>query len=257
MPEGEFKEQWRHWLLTKVIIPSVVPLLAASIGAGATVGVQWWLNRHKAGPTAAVTAPRCSPDYDGARAGWGPDRPTYGPSDYAPQPAFNVERYNPNIGDERNFVGIRESRNQQMLWMDELEVRPGHEYRIRVYLHNGARDRDEYVATDTRARVDVPTCSGRSIAVFGFVTSSSAFPREIYDGVVLRSPDEITLNVVPGSAVLESNAHPGPEGLRIPDSFASSSGALVGSQAADGRFRGDYVNAAYLSLLVSVSKANS
>lgn len=206
-------------------------------------------------PDEPPAASRCSPDFDGARAGWGPDRPTYGANEFAPQPTFNVQRNNPNLGDERNFVGARESWNREMTWRDDLEVRPGHVYRVRLYLHNSSWDHDDYVATRTAARFDLPTCTGHSIAIFGFVTSDSAFPREVYDGVVLRSQEKISIDIVPGSATLESNAHPG--GLRIPDSVVSSEGAWVGSQAADGQFRGGYVNAAYLSILVSVSPAAS
>ncbi|MGW6816711.1 cutinase family protein [Nocardia sp. NPDC055050] len=213
------------------------------------------MSEKSEGSTVTATLPKCSADYDGARAGWGPDRPTYGANEVAPQPTFNVQRVNPNLGDERNFVGARESWNQEMTWRDDLEVRPGHEYRVRLYLHNSALDHDDYVAAGTSARFDLPTCSGRSIAVFGFVTSDSAFPRQIYDGVVLRSQDEVSIDIVPGSAILESNAHPSSDALRIPDSVASAQGTWVGSQALDGRFRGGYANDAYLTILVAVSKA--
>ena len=75
---------------------------------------------------------------------WGPtDRPTYTnekPADYA---TFNSITNNVAVGDERNFVRIREAGTED-IFTDEVEVIPGHEYEVYIYYHNNA-------ASDTNA----------------------------------------------------------------------------------------------------------
>ncbi len=91
---------------------------------------------------------------------WGPDnRPTYTnnkPADYA---TFNSITDNVAVGDERNFVRIREAGTDQNFG-DEIQVVPGHEYEVYIYYHNNA-------ATDTNA-------SGLGVATN--VQVASAYP---------------------------------------------------------------------------------
>ena len=68
---------------------------------------------------------------------WGPERTTYTmeqPADYA---VFNSITNNSAIGDERNFVRIREA-NSGNPFRDEVEVTPGKEYEVYIYFHNDA-----------------------------------------------------------------------------------------------------------------------
>lgn len=68
---------------------------------------------------------------------WGPERTTYTmeqPADYA---VFNSITNNSAIGDERNFVRIREA-NSGNPFRDEVEVVPGKEYEVYIYFHNDA-----------------------------------------------------------------------------------------------------------------------
>lgn len=197
----------------------------------------------------------CSNEFDGMSTGWGPDRPTVGPSDYTPQPSFNVERHNPNFGDERNFVQAKEaSFTDPGGWVDDLEVRAGNEYLVRIYAHNGARDLDEYTATNTMIAVNVPACTGKSIAVSGTISASNAYPLRIWDGIVFRSHNSIRIDLVPGSAKAISNANPNP-GLQLPDRIANEGGTAVGSSTTDGQFRGDYANTVYVVATVRVMPA--
>lgn len=90
---------------------------------------------------------------------WGPERPTYtneSPADYA---TFNSITNNTAVGDERNFVRIREAGTSND-YEDEIEVVPGKEYEVYIYYHNNA-------ATDTNA-------SGVGIATN--VRMASAYP---------------------------------------------------------------------------------
>ena len=73
-----------------------------------------------------------------AALAWGPaDRPTYtnaSPADFA---TFNSITDNVGIGDERNFVRVREAGTSNT-YVDELEVVPGKEYEVMIYYHNDA-----------------------------------------------------------------------------------------------------------------------
>lgn len=75
---------------------------------------------------------------------WGPaDRPTYTNAKPAPYATFNSITDNAAVGDERNFVRVREAGTNNK-YVDELEVVPGKEYEVYIYYHNDA-------ATDTNA----------------------------------------------------------------------------------------------------------
>jgi hypothetical protein len=50
---------------------------------------------------------------------WGPNRSTFTIDSPANYVTFNSITDNPNIGDERNFVGIRESGTNN-LWSDDM-----------------------------------------------------------------------------------------------------------------------------------------
>lgn len=184
----------------------------------------------------------CSDDYYGATTGWGPDRPTNGPNDWSSQPSFNVERENPNYGDERNFITSKDAAIQQAGgWNDETAVRLGSEYAISANIHNGAPNREDYVARNTRIRIQVPKCAGRSMEVRSVIEASNAYPAQIWDGTILRSASPFKLELVYGSGRLYTNSSP--SGIPLPDSvFDAEKGTLIGSTALDGNFGGDYVN---------------
>lgn len=69
---------------------------------------------------------------------WGPaDRPTYTNAKPAPYATFNSITDNVAVGDERNFVRVREA-GITSTFVDELEVVPGKEYEVYIYYHNDA-----------------------------------------------------------------------------------------------------------------------
>ncbi|MEV0539245.1 hypothetical protein [Nocardia salmonicida] len=207
-------------------------------------------------PTAQSEADRtCSDDYYGATTGWGPDRPTNGTNDWSSQPSFNVERENPNYGDERNFIISKDAAVVEAGgWNDEVQVRMGSEYIVRAYIHNGARNREDYVARNTRIRIQVPQCVGRSMEVRSVIEASNSYPTQIWDGTILRSVSPFKLEFVYGSGQLSTISSP--SGIPLPDSvFDPEKGALIGSTALDGNFGGDYVNSGVVTVRVKAVPA--
>ena len=147
---------------------------------------------------------------------WGPDRDIFTIEDPPDFITFNSITDNPNIGDERNFVGIRE-RGTSNLWSSNLQIHPGREYVIRLYVHNNADDNLGLVAEDVRALVNVPTETARSHNINGGIESSNAEPQRIWDNLTIWAEDEFNIYVVPGSIMFHNNYFI--DGIAIPEAI--------------------------------------
>lgn len=104
---------------------------------------------------------------------WGPSRETFTlahPSDHV---QFDSITDNPNIGDERNFVGIRDASSTSNVWSDNMTAQPGKEYYVRMYVHNNAATNLNLVAQNVTAKFNLPTSTGKSIQVDGFIDASN------------------------------------------------------------------------------------
>ena len=101
--------------------------------------------------------------FSGSVSAWGPSRTTYTNENPAPYATFNSITNNAAVGDERNFVRVRELGNNAK-YSDEVEVTPGKEYEVYIYYHNNA-------ATNTNA-------SGVGVATA--VKASSAYPTVLH-----------------------------------------------------------------------------
>jgi uncharacterized repeat protein (TIGR01451 family)/LPXTG-motif cell wall-anchored protein len=179
---------------------------------------------------------------------WGPDRPTYTIDNPADHITFNSITNNPSIGDERNFVGIRES-GTNTGWSDDITVQPGKEYTVRVFVHNNAATSLNLVAENVTAKVNLPTTTAKSIQVNGFINSSNASPTEVYDHAVMNSDKDFNLAYQAGTLKYHTNAS-GPNGFNIPESVFTSAGAKLGYDKLDGRIPGCFQYAGFLTFTV-------
>jgi len=180
---------------------------------------------------------------------WGPNRPTFtiqSPADYV---TFDSITNNPNIGDERDFVGIREA-GTGSAWTDNMTVQPGKTYTVRMYVHNDAASNLNLVAQNVTAKFNLPTTTGKSIEVDGYINSSNASPREVYDDATFNSSQNFNLAYVPGSLKYENNAF-GAAGTPVSESVFTSAGALLGYDKLDGKIPGCMQYAGYLSFNVT------
>lgn len=179
---------------------------------------------------------------------WGPTRPTYTMANPANHVTFNSITNNPNIGDERNFVGIRESGTTN-LWSDSQAVQSGREYTVRMYVHNNAAENLNLVAQNVTASFNLPTTTGRSIQVNGFLRSSNASPTEVYDDAIFTATQDFNLSYVSGSLKYENNSF-GATGVTLPESIFTSTGARLGYTSLDGRIPGCLQYAGYVTFRV-------
>lgn len=179
---------------------------------------------------------------------WGPERPTYTIEKPADHVTFNSITNNPNIGDERNFVGIRESGTTNK-WSDNMTVEKGKEYTVRMYVHNNAAANLNLVAENVTAKFNLPTTTGKSIQVNGFLSASNASPSEVYDHAIFSSTEDFNLAYTKGTLKYENNAF-GAAGVALPESIFTSAGAKLGYDKLDGKIPGCFQYAGYVTFRV-------
>jgi hypothetical protein len=175
--------------------------------------------------------------------GYGPERATFTmeePADYA---TFNSLTNNSALGDERNFVRVREL-DCEMKYRNLVCVVPGRKYEVYIYYHNNAKSRlnqsGEGVARNVRVfsnltkniiNKDTPT------KIFGVIRSDNTNPPEIWDSSALATDceDDIELQIIDDSVEL----HQGPIITKLPQNeFFSESGTLIGNSGLDGTIFG-------------------
>lgn len=179
---------------------------------------------------------------------WGPDRSTFTVANPAEYITFNSITDNPNIGDERNFVGIRETGTTNG-WSDDMNVESGKSYTVRMYVHNNAAADLNLVAQNVVAKFNLPTTTAKSLQVNGFLSSSNATPQEVYDHATFTSSQDFNLAYQTGTLKYENNSF-GAAGTPISESVFTSAGAKLGYNALDGNIPGCFQYAGYLSFVV-------
>lgn len=181
---------------------------------------------------------------------WGPGRDTYTIENPATKVTFNSITNNPVVGDERDFVVVKDAANtNDGGWKNTINVEPGKEYLVRVYVHNNAAANLNLVAKNTRVSASVPTTTGKEVSVSGFVTADNASPNKVWDDITFKSDRNFNLAYVPGSAEIWNNGY-AKTGKSLPDSIVTSTGALVGYNKADGNVPGcfEFVNYVYFKV---------
>ena len=188
---------------------------------------------------------------------WGPERPTFTIQNPAPYVVFNSITNNPNIGDERNFVGIRESGTTNK-WSDKITVQEGKEYTVRMYVHNNAADNLNLVAENVTAKFDLPNKTAKEIRVTGLLSASNIGANnkgdkgsygQIWDHADFVSDSNFNVALVPGSIKFENN-HYGATGVSLSDSLLTSTGVKLGYNSLNGQIPGCFQYAGYVTFRV-------
>lgn len=168
-------------------------------------------------------------------------------------PIFNSIINNPNYGDERNFVSATTPDNIHGKWApNEIVAQDGQTYVVRIYMHNNNQygeksNETKGTALDTRAAFSIPDVEGTAIEVGGWINSSNASDKQIYDHITFKSADgrKFHLEYVKDSAVLQNQGFAGLSGTKITDPAIVTSqvknvktGALIGYHGFDGKVPG-------------------
>ncbi len=141
------------------------------------------------------------------------------------------------IGDEKNFVGAKVAGTKVETWnANEIEVKDGETYTIRLYVHNNSPYGYDKIAENVKATFSVPTTVGRSHNVVGYIDSSNATPKRYWDEVEFKSNEDFYLEYVDGSAKY-TNSKLGT--VSLPNEVIIS-GATLGYEKLDGKIPGCY-----------------
>jgi uncharacterized repeat protein (TIGR01451 family)/LPXTG-motif cell wall-anchored protein len=167
---------------------------------------------------------------------WGPSRLPFTMAVPATYVTFDSITDNPNYGDERNFVTIKDASDTTSGgWTDDITVANGKEYYVRMYVHNNAAANLNLVAQDVTAKFNIPTYSAKRIQIDGYLSSTNANPNEIWDQAVFSGSDTFNIQYENGSATYTNNVFT--SGIAIPDTITST-GALLGYNQLDGKIPG-------------------
>ncbi|MCL2174047.1 DUF11 domain-containing protein [Candidatus Saccharibacteria bacterium] len=176
---------------------------------------------------------------------WGPNRTTFTMEKPATYVTFNSITNNPSVGDERNFVVIREV--GATAWADVATMQEGKEYDIRMYVHNNAADNLGLVAHNVRAALNLPRNNYvTEFEVNGFISADNANPTKIWDNLLLQSDKEFRVQVV--SAKYYNNITGSSLGRQLGDELFTNAngGAQLGYISMNGEIPGCLQYAGYI-----------
>jgi len=182
---------------------------------------------------------------------WGPERPTFTIEKPADHITFNSITNNPNYGDERNFVTIKDTANIAAGgWTDDIKVQNGKEYYVRMYVHNNAADNLKLVSENTVASFNVPAQTAKRIQIDGYLSADNASPSKIWDQAVFSSDADFNMSYVSGSATYTNNVFT--DGTALSDAVVGS-GSRIGYSAMDGRIPGCFQYTGYVIFKVKAT----
>lgn len=181
---------------------------------------------------------------------WGPERATFTIEEPASYVTFNSITNNPDYGDERNFVTIKDASNTAAGgWVDNIDIEHNKEYLVRMYVHNNAAANLNLVANNVLARFNVPDESATEIQIDGRLSASNSNPTAVWDQAVFSNDKPFHLDYVEGSAKYINNVFT--DGTALSDNIISS-GAALGYDSMNGNIPGCYQ---YSGLVVFKIKA--
>lgn len=180
---------------------------------------------------------------------------TYGP-DFkgADHVVFNSIVNNPGYGDERAFFTGRDNAITSGGWSDPVtNVQPGKEYLLRIFVHNNANQSlnasGKGVAVNTKVKVSLPTETAKDLVATAAISADNAQPQTVTDTLNFKSANNVKLTYVPGSAEIDTKDM---KAVKLSDSIVTT-GATVGSDAINGKWKGCFDDAGWVYLKVKAS----
>lgn len=155
---------------------------------------------------------------------------------------------NGKIGDEKNFVGAKVAGANVSTWnANEIKVKDGETYTIRLFVHNNSPRGMEAIAKNVKATFSIPTNVAKSQTIVGYLDSSNATPNRVWDEVTLTADENIYLEYVDGSANFNNNKGD----FKLPNEVITS-GATLGYTSMNGEIPGCYEYSGVVTINVKV-----
>ena len=215
--------------------------------------------KHRSRLAAMVTAVLVAIIVPAALHAWGPDRPTYTIDNPANHVTFDSITDNPQYGDERNFVRIKDASADDSTFTDNINLQSGHEYQVYVYYHNNAasnlNDSGVGIAKNVMLRMEMPDVikANASGDINGYISASNATPGTVYDSATMNAGTDTALRFVPGSATINNSG--ATNGMTLPDSLMTT-GTNLGYSALDGTIPGCNNYAGYVTFDIKAEVPN-
>ena len=166
---------------------------------------------------------------------WGPERDLVDwgiPSSYI---TFNSALNNPNLGDEREFIRIREYGSEDLLGLDSTKLEIGKEYEVLIYFHNNSDPILNNTAAGHAKNVKIYSIlpeelkKGEKAQITATLSSYNASPEKVWDELdIYTEKNKIYLKFVPDSAILNNTTSTNGQKLDSDQLFNSERGALIG-----------------------------
>ena len=190
---------------------------------------------------------------------WGPSRPTFSGATPATYPVFNSMVDNPQVGDERNFVRIREAGVGN--YGNQVTLEPGKVYEVSVYFHNNAASNlnasGQGQAKNATLKMEVPNVvtGGVNAALTGTISASNTNPSSVWDEAYGKNTTnaDIALRYVSGTAKFTSNG--AINGQQLPDSLFTT-GANLGYDSQNGEVPGCNQYSGFVTFKLRVDQPN-
>lgn len=188
---------------------------------------------------------------------WGPDRPTFTYENPANYVTFNSITNNPQVGDERNFVRVREA--GVGTYGENVNLVPGKTYEVSMYYHNNAASNlnagGTGIAKDAKARIQMPGVlqAGETGTITGFISASNANPGTVWDEAKAKTTNAVALRYVQNSAKFTSNGDI--DGQTVPNTLFTT-GANLGYDSQNGTLPGCNEYAGYITFKFVVDQPN-
>lgn len=187
----------------------------------------------------------------------GPERQTYTSEHPADHVVFNSITNNPEHGDERNFVLIREA--GVGTYRNDMKLQPGKEYEVYSYYHNNAKTslntgEGVGIARNVRMSAQLPSAvkPGEQGIVSTSITADNANPQKVWDEAYITSDSAVSLHYVPASAIIHSGG--AVNNSILSDSLFSANGTFLGYSALNGILPGCADYAGYVIYKIKVDQ---
>lgn len=199
---------------------------------------------------------------------WGPERTTYTNEHPASYATFNSITDNVAVGDERNFVRVRELGGDNK-YSDEVEVTPGKEYEVYVYYHNDAASNTNQsgfgIATNTRIASAYPTVLNPNdrgmisgILSWSYVTPSdpnNAKTGKVWDEAYLTTKSKnVVMRYKTGTAIIHNDG--AANGSVLPTAFFTEQGTPIGFNKLTGTLPGCAEYSGYITYTLVAEKTD-
>ena len=200
---------------------------------------------------------------------WGPERTTYTNNSPASYATFNSITDNAAVGDERNFVRVREAGTDQN-FRDEIEIEAGKEYEVYIYYHNNAGSSTNAsgygMATNTKVASAYPTLvkPGERGMISGIITWSYVTPEDpnnakegkVWDeAYVTTSSNDVVLRYKTGTAIIHNSGEA--NGSVLPTNLFTEAGTPIGFNKLEGKLPGCAEYSGHITYTLIAEKTTS